>query len=277
MNGGGNTGTSGPTNGIAGAGVNGPSNGSTTNGSTNGPTNGSTNNGPLVESGRRRNVLHARVLEKWKEMGRPVYETSDGEYILSYKELSRQGKPYGYEFLIMSPYTPFFEIKTGSEASEKDAYLAAENKHKIETDPGSEKFAPWTYRNRDDYQDLLFTATKPRKQAKYGTRGRTGDTQCAVVWKNGKMPDSNKLLSPTGVAPAPQSQFISLKARVEEMETKQNSVFQSFTEQVSRLEKQQSSVMEMFENSQKVLTQQQEMQAKQAQLLAEMMKKMGLS
>jgi hypothetical protein len=41
----------------------------------------------------------------------------------------------------MSPYTLFFEIKTESEASEKDAYLAAENKHKIETNSRSEKFA----------------------------------------------------------------------------------------------------------------------------------------
>jgi hypothetical protein len=72
-------------------------------------------------------------------MGWTTYMTSDGDTILSYKALSKEGKdPYAYEFTVMMDESPYFKIKLGSEIGRKEAgsYLALPIIYKINTDPG---------------------------------------------------------------------------------------------------------------------------------------------
>lgn len=124
----------------------------------------------------------------WKRMKWNTHSTSNGDTILAYKALSRLGNdPYGYEFVVMTKQSPYFEVMTGSEIGRRtrDDYLALPNIYKINTDPGDDKTPRYSYRDKKKYDRLLFAATKPRKLAKAGGVPRTGDTQCCIMWKDG--------------------------------------------------------------------------------------------
>lgn len=124
----------------------------------------------------------------WKKMKWSTMKTSEGDIILAYKALSRGGNdPYGYEFVVMTTSSPYFETKTGSEIGRRnrDEFLAMPSTYKINTDPGDPKTPRYSYRDKENYDRLLFAATKPRKLAKAGGVPRTGETQCCVMWKDG--------------------------------------------------------------------------------------------
>ncbi|KKY22688.1 hypothetical protein UCRPC4_g03191 [Phaeomoniella chlamydospora] len=139
--------------------------------------------------------VQSETLTRWAKMGWETYKTDDGDVILSYKALSREGKePYAYEFTVMTKESPYFQVKLGSEIGrrEMDNYLAKPKIYKINTDPGYEKTPVYTYRDKANYSSLLWTATKPRKQTRAGTKPRTGDTQCCVLWKNGTVSEMSR-------------------------------------------------------------------------------------
>ena len=134
--------------------------------------------------------VQSEVLGHWEKMGWSTYRTSDGDTILSYKALSREGKdPDAYEFTVMMEESPYFTIKMGSEIGRENtkSYLALPNIYRRQTDPGEEGTPVYTFRDKDKYVRLLFTATKQRKQTRVGVKPRTGDTQCAVLWRDGKV------------------------------------------------------------------------------------------
>jgi hypothetical protein len=126
------------------------------------------------------------VLDLWARWGRHAHRTEQGDYILAYKALSKEGnQPYGYEFVMMTGSKPYFVVLAGQHVPEKRTSLASPNIYNLETDPGSAGHDAWTYRYKDSYDGLLFSATKERKQSRAGNKPRAGDTQCAVMWKDG--------------------------------------------------------------------------------------------
>ena len=133
--------------------------------------------------------LQEKTLERWRGLNWTTYTMSNGAVILAYKALSRLGQnPYGYEYVVMTQESPYFQIKTGSDlGGEGKAYLDMQGTYKIETDPGAENVPVYTWRNRQEYDRLLWVATKPRKQTLAGRTPRAPDTKCCVLWKNGKV------------------------------------------------------------------------------------------
>lgn len=138
--------------------------------------------------------VQSEVLQLWKNIGYSTYATIDGDNIISYNALSREGKePYGYEFTKMTPESPYFKIKTDSEigSGNRNAYLALSNPYERKPDPGDKGTPTYTYRDKENYVRLLYTATKERKQTAAG-KPRTGDTQCGVLWKNGGVSEMSR-------------------------------------------------------------------------------------
>jgi hypothetical protein len=132
--------------------------------------------------------IQSKVLTLWSQMGWSTHQTSDGDTILSYKALSREGKGLSaLEFTVMTGECPYFQIKLGSEINQQDAdtYLTLPKIYKINTDPGDQNTPVYTLRDKANYTCLLFTATKQRSQIQAGGKPRAGNTQCGVLWKDG--------------------------------------------------------------------------------------------
>ncbi|KIW79855.1 hypothetical protein Z517_06470 [Fonsecaea pedrosoi CBS 271.37] len=131
--------------------------------------------------------VRSKVLQIWAEQKHDIHITDDGDAILCYKALSKEGKdPYAYEFVVMTPGTPHFQVKTGAEIGRRNvkAYLELRNKYQIYTDKGDDNTPKYTWRQKDNFQDLLFVASKPRKSSTAGKTPKAADTQCCVLWKD---------------------------------------------------------------------------------------------
>lgn len=132
--------------------------------------------------------LQAEILKYCATTSRAAHRMANGDTILSFKALSgMSGEPYGYELVVMTAESPYFQVQTGSDVGqdEVNAYIASKGAYQVKTDLGDKDTPVYTFRDNKRYSRLLWTAAKPRKQTLAGRKPRTGNTQCGVLWNDG--------------------------------------------------------------------------------------------